>query len=86
MPAAAQGGLVKESSIQRQLQRERRRHMQGIPKTASEIDLSSMWGETHKREYWVMCDIVCENEQRLIIFSTMKLCLNWLSPIASTET
>lgn len=69
LPPAAQGCLVKESSLRRQVQRERRRHMPGIPKTSSEIDLSGTWGETHIGEPWVICDF-CEDDNRLIIFST----------------
>ena len=53
---ATQGALPKESSVRRTIQRERRRNLPPLPKSASEIDIEGKWRETSNGEDWLIFD------------------------------
>ena len=66
---AAQGALPKESSVRRTIQRERRRNLPPLPKSASEIYIEGKWRETSNGEDWLIFDESVEGE-RVLIYST----------------
>ena len=66
---AAQGALPKESSVRRTIQRERRRNLPPLPKSASEIDIEGKWRETSNGEDWLIFYESVEGE-RVLIYST----------------
>lgn len=63
---AAQGALPKESSVRRTIQRERRRNLPPLPKSASEIDIEGKWRETSNGEDWLIFYESVEGERVLI--------------------
>ena len=57
VPAATQGANLKEPSMRRVVQRERRKHMPKAPTSISEIDLSGQWSLTYNGERWVIMKV-----------------------------
>ena len=73
LPVAAQGALPKESSVRRMIQRERRKNLPPLPKSASEIEIHGKWRETASGEDWLIFDECIEGERVLIYSSAQNI-------------